>query len=62
MEEVDIKSLVKNVVRQIHPDLFAAYPFDRARNSESLKVRVFFKVTRIEIRVLFSRFLLAAET
>lgn len=42
MEDVDIKSLFKNVVRQIHPDLFATYPFERARNSESLKVRVFF--------------------
>ena len=38
-DEVDIKLLFKNVVRQIHPDLFAAYPFERARNSESLKVR-----------------------
>ncbi|KAI8104390.1 hypothetical protein M9434_002948 [Picochlorum sp. BPE23] len=37
MEDVDIKSLFKNVVRQIHPDLFATYPFERARNSESLK-------------------------
>jgi len=62
MEDVDIKSLFKNVVRQIHPDLFAAYPFERARNSESLKVRTFGTVTRIEIRGLFSEFLLAAET
>lgn len=62
MEDVDIKSLFKNVVRQIHPDLFAAYPFERARNSESLKVRPFGPVTRIEIRGLFSEFLLAAET
>lgn len=41
-DEVDIKLLFKNVVRQIHPDLFAAYPFERARNSESLKVRFSF--------------------
>lgn len=42
MGEVDIRQLFKNVVRQIHPDLFAAYPFERARNSESLKVRIVF--------------------
>jgi hypothetical protein len=37
-KDIEIKSLFKAVVRQIHPDLFAAYPFERARNSDSLKV------------------------
>lgn len=38
MSDFDIKALFKSVVRQIHPDLFESYPFERTRNSESLKV------------------------
>ena len=30
---------MRAVVRRVHPDLFAAHPFERAKNTESLKVR-----------------------
>ena len=32
------RKYVRAIVRQVHPDLFAAYPYERAKNSESLKV------------------------
>ena len=32
------KKHIRAIVRRVHPDLFAAQPFERARNSESLKV------------------------
>jgi len=35
---LDQKTLIRAVVRQVHPDLFTAYPFERSRNAESLKV------------------------
>lgn len=34
----DYKKLVRSVIRQVHPDLFSAYPYERNRNAESLKV------------------------
>ncbi|KAK9817188.1 hypothetical protein WJX72_010816 [[Myrmecia] bisecta] len=34
----DEKKFIKAVVRRVHPDLFAAHPFERNRNSESLKL------------------------
>lgn len=36
----DRKSLFRAVVRQVHPDLFTALPYERSKNAESLKVRV----------------------
>lgn len=30
---------VRAIVRQVHPDLFSAHPYERAKNSEALKVR-----------------------
>lgn len=35
--EQDQKKLIRAVVRQVHPDLFTAHPFERSKNSESLK-------------------------
>ncbi len=29
---------MRAVVRRVHPDLFAAHPYERAKNTESLKV------------------------
>ena len=37
---LDPKKAFRAVVRRVHPDLFAAYPFERAQNSESLKVQL----------------------
>lgn len=34
----DTKKLIRAVVRRVHPDLFTASPFERQRNSDSLKV------------------------
>lgn len=34
----DTKKLIRAVVRRVHPDLFTAHPFERQRNSDSLKV------------------------
>lgn len=34
------KKLVRLVVRQVHPDLFTAHPYERSRNAESLKVTI----------------------
>jgi len=31
------KKLIRAVVRQVHPDLFTAHPFERSKNAESLK-------------------------
>lgn len=31
--------MIRAVVRRVHPDLFAAHPYERAKNTESLKVR-----------------------
>jgi hypothetical protein len=36
----DTKKLIRAVVRRVHPDLFTAHPFERQRNSDSLKVCV----------------------
>lgn len=33
----DVKRHLRQIVRQVHPDLFSAHPFERATNSESLK-------------------------
>lgn len=30
---------MRAVVRRVHPDIFAAHPYERAKNTESLKVR-----------------------
>jgi Domain of unknown function (DUF4460)/Domain of unknown function (DUF4461) len=35
--EQDQKRLIRAVVRQVHPDLFTAHPFERSKNAESLK-------------------------
>lgn len=35
----DTKKLIRAVVRRVHPDLFTAHPFERQRNSDSLKVQ-----------------------
>jgi hypothetical protein len=35
--EQDQKKLIRAVVRQVHPDLFTAHPFERSKNAESLK-------------------------
>jgi len=53
-KDIEIRSLFKAVVRQIHPDLFAAYPFERARNSDSLKVRFPESKLFLEFRVIES--------
>lgn len=37
MQRTDQKSLIRAVVRQVHPDLFTAHPFERSKNAESLK-------------------------
>lgn len=33
----DTKKLIRAVVRRVHPDLFTAHPYERQRNSDSLK-------------------------
>lgn len=33
----DWKKLLRQVLRQVHPDHFASHPFELHRNSESLK-------------------------
>jgi hypothetical protein len=40
MKVVDDKKLVRAIIRQVHPDLFTAHPYERTKNSESLKVGV----------------------
>jgi hypothetical protein len=35
--DTDARRLMRAVVRRVHPDLFAAHPYERQRNSESLK-------------------------
>ena len=35
----DQRKLVREIVRQVHPDLFTQHPSQRSRNAESLKVR-----------------------
>jgi len=34
----EIKSLLRSIVRKVHPDLFVSHPTEREINSESLKV------------------------
>ncbi len=38
MDAATERKLVRQIVRQVHPDLFSAYPYERAKNSEALKV------------------------
>ena len=38
---MDNKKHLRAIVRRVHPDLFTAYPAERQRNSESLKVRTY---------------------
>lgn len=37
--QAEDKRMMRAVVRRVHPDLFAAHPYERAKNTESLKVR-----------------------
>lgn len=37
--QAEDKRLMRAVVRRVHPDLFAAHPYERAKNTESLKAR-----------------------
>lgn len=37
--QAEDKRTMRAVVRRVHPDLFAAHPYERAKNTESLKVR-----------------------
>ncbi|KAL4436733.1 hypothetical protein ABPG75_003872 [Micractinium tetrahymenae] len=32
------KKLIRQIVRQVHPDLFGAFPYERTKNSDALKV------------------------
>lgn len=38
MDPTTERKYVRQIVRQVHPDLFSAYPYERAKNSEALKV------------------------
>lgn len=38
--DADQRKYVRSIVRQVHPDLFGAFPYERNRNAESLKVSV----------------------
>lgn len=38
MVEASDKSMMRAVMRRVHPDLFASHPYEGAQNSESLKV------------------------
>ncbi len=38
MDPSSERKFVRQIVRQVHPDLFSAYPYERAKNSEALKV------------------------
>ncbi len=40
MDPATERRYIRSVIRQVHPDLFSAYPYERAKNSESLKVRL----------------------
>ena len=37
--QAEDRRMIRAVVRRVHPDLFAAHPYERAKNTESLKVR-----------------------
>lgn len=37
MDPTTERKYVRQIVRQVHPDLFSAYPYERAKNSEALK-------------------------
>ena len=39
MDAAAERRFVRAIVRQVHPDLFAAHPYERSKNSEALKVR-----------------------
>ncbi len=41
MVEAGDKAMMRAVVRRVHPDLFSAFPYEGAQNSESLKVCCF---------------------
>ena len=38
MDPTTDRRYIRAIVRQVHPDLFAAYPYERSKNSDSLKV------------------------
>lgn len=38
MDPATEKKYIRSVVRQVHPDLFGAHPYERARNTEALQV------------------------
>jgi hypothetical protein len=37
MDVATERKMVRAIVRQVHPDLFTAYPYERSKNSEALK-------------------------
>ncbi len=39
----DTRRLIRQIIRQVHPDLFAANPYERQCNSDSLQVRLGFE-------------------
>ena len=39
--------MIRAVVRRVHPDLFAAHPYERTKNTESLKVRLVLPCARM---------------
>ena len=38
--ESEIKSLLRTIVKRVHPDLFGSHPSEKETNSESLKVEL----------------------
>lgn len=32
------RKLIRTIVRQVHPDLFGAFPYERTKNSDALKI------------------------
>lgn len=36
----DERRLIRQIIRQVHPDLFAANPYERQCNSDSLQVNI----------------------
>ena len=38
MDPTTDRRYIRAIVRQVHPDLFAAYPYERSKNSDALKV------------------------
>lgn len=38
MDPATEKKYIRSVVRQVHPDLFSAWPYERAQNTEALQV------------------------